>query len=118
MVGALLVAIAASLPGVHSPARPVIVPPQAVAAAERRAGELGARGFGTAATLRSRRDPGWSLVTGFARTGPAGASGPVALWLHEDAGTWVVRVAAVRPDGFHPRQVPCDLTPAFSHPSC
>lgn len=70
-------------------------------------------------SLRSRRDPRWALVNGFyQRPRPRGMW---AVWVRLRAGRWTVAYAGLRARAVNPPKsanVPCDIRPAFSEPSC
>jgi hypothetical protein len=69
-------------------------------------------GVRVTSSLRSERSRRWALVTG--------AKSERRLWAawvrRRDSGRWAVRV--FRTHRFDPSGVPCDITPAFSEPSC
>jgi len=65
------------------------------------------------ATLRSRRNDAWSLVTG-----SYGKRGLWAAWVRRRSGG-AYRVEVFRTRRFDPgRRPPCDIRPAFSEPDC
>jgi hypothetical protein len=87
-------------------------------AARHAAERLHLRGFAVTASKGSRVDRRWVLVAGFAKLGPGGRPGPVAIWLTRDGRSWKVRRSGVDARGRNPVGVPCDLRPAFARPAC
>jgi hypothetical protein len=88
------------------------------AAAAYASGRMHLSGFTVSAAKRSRVDGRWVLVAGFAKLGPGGRPGPVALWLTRSGTGWEVRRSGAGPGRLDPAGVPCDLHPAFARPRC
>ena len=103
-----------ALLGMAAPAAAETAPRAAKRAAKQRAvAHFGSStGIKITFSIRSERNRRWALVDG--------TKSERRLWAawvrRSDSGRWVVRV--FRTHRFDPAGVPCDITPAFSEPSC